>query len=112
MFYLQRDADGHLIRVEAEPFAHGTAQADADEPEIRAWLNSQSMETSLQQLRKTDSEMIRVLEDLIQVLMTKGVLRITDLPAAAQHKLVNRSQAREGLGGLNRLINDDESSLI
>lgn len=112
MFYVQRDADGRLVRVEAEPFAQSNAQAYADEPEIQAWFNSQSMENSLQQLRQTDSEMIRVLEDLIHVLMTKGVLRITDLPAAAQHKLVNRSQAREALGGLNRLINDDETSLI
>ena len=63
-------------------------------------------------LRQTDPEMIRVLEDLIHLLTTKGVLRITDLPAAAQHKLVHRSQAREGLGGLNRLIGDDDNSLI
>ena len=112
MFYVQRDADGRLIRVEAAPFAESTENAGADDHEIQSWFANQSVESSLLQLRQTDPEMIRVLEDLIHVLMTKGVLRITDLPPAAQHKLVNRSQAREGLGGLNRLINDDESSLI
>ncbi len=112
MFYVQRDAEGQLVRVEAAPFEGSHERAGADDHEIQAWFANQSVESSLQQLRQTDPEMIRVLEDLIHVLMTKGVLRITDLPAAAQHKLVNRSHAREGLGGLNRLINDDESSLI
>ena len=112
MFYVQRDAEGGLVRVDAAPLEGGNAQAGADDLEIQSWFANQSVESSLLQLRQTDPEMIRVLEDLIHVLMTKGVLRITDLPPAAQHKLVNRSQAREGLGGLNRLINDDESSLI
>lgn len=112
MFYVQRDADGRLIRVEAAPFDQSTGQASADDLEIQSWFSNQSVESNLLQLRQTDPEMIRVLEDLIHILTTKGVLRITDLPAAAQHKLVNRSQAREGLGGLNRLIGDDDNSLI
>jgi hypothetical protein len=56
--------------------------------------------------------MIRVLDDLIQVLTTKGVIRVTDLPPAAQAKLMDRSQARETLGGLNRLVDEDEHGLI
>jgi hypothetical protein len=56
--------------------------------------------------------MIRVLDDLIQVLTDKGVIRVTDLPAAAQAKLMDRSQAREALGGLSQLIDDDETGLI
>ena len=87
----------------------GSAQASGISTEA---LPSKDREYSLQQLRQTDPEMIRVLEDLINVLMSNGVLRITDLPPAAQHKLINRSQAREGLGGLNRLISDDEGGLI
>jgi hypothetical protein len=112
MFYVQRDADGQLIRVEAAPFAESSEQLEADDQEIQSWFSSQSVESSLLQLRQTDPEMIRVLEDLIHILTTKGVLRITDLPPAAQHKLIHRSQAREGLGGLNRLIGDDDNSLI
>jgi hypothetical protein len=37
---------------------------------------------------------------------------VTDLPAAAQAKLMDRSQAREALGGLSYLIDDDEDGLI
>ena len=56
--------------------------------------------------------MIRVLDDLIEVLMRQGVIRITDLPAAAQSKLLSRTQARENLGGLDRLIEDEDSGVI
>ncbi len=112
MFYVQRDAVGNLIRVESVSFAESTEQVDANDLAIQDWFANQSLENSLLRLRQTDPEMIRVLEDLIQVLTTKGVLRITDLPPAAQHKLISRSQAREGLGGLNRLIGDDEGGLI
>jgi hypothetical protein len=84
----------------------------AEDAEAHNWFANQSAESSLQQLRQSDAEMIRVLEDLIHVLMVKGVIRITDLPPAAQHKLVHRSQAREALGGLNFLVSDDDAPLI
>jgi hypothetical protein len=49
-----------------------------------------------------------VLEDLIDVLTAKGVFSITDLPAGAQAKLLNRSKARKALGSLNNLIDEEE----
>jgi hypothetical protein len=56
--------------------------------------------------------MIRVLDDLIQVLTRKGVISVTDLPPAAQAKLMDRNHAREALGGLSHLIDDEETGLI
>ncbi len=112
MFYVQRDAHGQLIRVEAAAYADATETLPADHHEIQAWYANEVMETSLKQLKQSDLEMIRVLDDLIQVLTSKGVIRLTDLPAAAQAKLMDRTQAREALGGLSHLINEDESGLI
>jgi hypothetical protein len=40
------------------------------------------------------------------------VIRVTDLPEAAQAKLTDRTNAREALGGLSHLINDEETGLI
>ena len=84
----------------------------ADAQEVQAWFANQDVESSLLQLKQSDLDMIRVLDDLVQVLMDKGVLRITDLPPAAQSKLLSRTQARVALGGLNRLIDDDEVGVI
>lgn len=112
MFYVQRDAQGLLVRVEAAPYAEATETLPADHHEIQAWYANEVMETSLKQLKQSDLEMIRVLDDLIQVLTSKGVIRVTDLPPAAQAKLMDRTQAREALGGLSHLIDEDESGLI
>ena len=70
------------------------------------------LEDSLLRLQQSDLEMIRVLEDLIHLLIHKGVVRITDLPEAAQAKLSERSRARDALGGLTGLINDEEQGVI
>jgi hypothetical protein len=112
MFYVQRNADGVLVRVEGAAFAEATGQLPADDHEIQAWYANEAVEKSLNQLKSSDMEMIRVLDDLIQVLTSKGILNITDLPAAAQAKLMDRDQARETLGGLSNLLNDDETRLI
>ncbi|AYC33940.1 tryptophan synthase subunit beta [Pseudomonas cavernae] len=112
MLFVQRDAQGQLLRVEARPFAEMSETLPADHEDVQAWHANQTAESSLLQLKQSDLEMIRVLDDLITVLMTKGVIRITDLPPAAQSKLLSRTQAREALGGLTQLINDEEAGLI
>jgi len=101
MFYVQRDALGALIRVEAAAFTESTETLPADHHEIQAWYANEVVETSLAQLKQSDLEMIR-----------KGVISVTDLPPAAQAKLMDRNHAREALGGLSQLIDDDEKGLI
>lgn len=109
MYYIERDAQGHLIQVQLIPFNAMTEQSEARTSEIDEWLRQREIrEASLLQLRQSDLEMVRVLEDLIEVLMSKGVISITDLPPIAQAKLTNRAQARRSLSGLEGLISDDD----
>ncbi|HGY3719112.1 hypothetical protein [Citrobacter sp. Res13-Sevr-PEB04-36] len=85
------------------PDEHGESQnkADANGTEI----NNQQF---LAMLQKSDLEMVRVLDDLIYLLMRKGVIAITDLPPMAQVKLMNRANARQELGGLEQLLGNDD----
>lgn len=113
MHYIERDTTGRIIRVAATPFVGMTEEQQYTTPEIGEWLKKQDARTAtLLQLQRSDLEMVRVLEDLIEVLMSKGVISITDLPHAAQTKLMNRAQARRQLSGLEGLINDDDEQLI
>ncbi|MBA1243262.1 MULTISPECIES: tryptophan synthase subunit beta [Pseudomonas] len=112
MFYVQRNAEGRLVRVQPTEFSGYSETLAADHLDIQAWFSSEAVETSLKALQQSDLDMVRVLDDLIQLLTSKGVIRITDLPPAAQAKLMDRTQAREALGGLSRLINDEETGLI
>lgn len=60
------------------------------------------------ELSHLDEGFIRVLEDLIDALLNKGVLRLTDLPPQALEKLQQRKAARQRLRETHSLINDDE----
>lgn len=100
MLYVQRGADGSLLQVSKQPFDGMTEELAMDSPEAQQWLG-------LARLRESDQDMIRVLEDLIYTLMDKGVISITDLPAAAQAKLIARGKARDALGEA-RLFSEDE----
>jgi hypothetical protein len=64
-------------------------------------------------LSQTDTGLARVLEDLIDVLITRGVIQFTDLPDAAQVKLLERRQTRASLTNrLQLLPMDGENDLL
>ncbi len=61
-------------------------------------------------LSDSDADMARVLEDLINLLITRGVIQFTDLPQSAQDKLLQRSQTRTEMSQRLKLLADDEES--
>ena len=56
----------------------------------------------------TDAELARVTEDLIDVLIDRGVIQFTDLPVAAQNKLLQRRQTRATLANRLSLLGGDD----
>ncbi|MCM2297771.1 hypothetical protein [Rhodoferax sp.] len=64
-------------------------------------------------LSQTDTSLVRVLEDLIDVLITRGVIQFTDLPEAAQAKLLERRETRASLNNrLQLLPMDGDNDLV
>ncbi|MGI3448577.1 hypothetical protein C3433_06195 [Citrobacter freundii] len=86
--------------------------SDSSAANVQAESVAKSPENDNQQalamLQKSDLEMVRVLDDLIYLLIRKGVIAITDLPPMAQVKLMNRANARQELGGLEQLLGGDD----
>jgi hypothetical protein len=58
-------------------------------------------------LGSTDQDFIRVLEDLVEVLIGKGVILFTDLPVSAQEKMMQRQRMRSQMHEKLNLIGDD-----
>lgn len=69
--------------------------------------------SSVDALSQSDAAIARVLEDLIDVLINRGVIQFTDLPEAAQNKLMTRRQTRAKLSNSLQLLpeGDDEGFL-
>jgi len=53
---------------------------------------------SPEEFSRLDSDFVRVIEDVIDTLIVKNLLNVTDLPAEAQAKLFARKSFRERLG--------------
>ncbi len=98
MVYVQRDEKGRVLRVEHEPFDCMTQSLSANDPEVRNWFASRCLHDHLMALQHSDLELVRVLEDLVQVLVSRGVMNYTDLPEPARRKLQHRAQARARVG--------------
>lgn len=58
-------------------------------------------------LSQTDTSIARVLEDLIDLLITRGLIHFTELPEAAQVKLLTRRKTRANLSDRLQLLPRD-----
>lgn len=105
--FVKRDSNGQVValsQIEEDGFLEELSFSDKD---IKAFLSHVSQEES-NELEKTDAGMARVMEDLITLLVEQGTIRFTDLPEAAQKKMLSRRELRDMHRGVY-LLNDDES---
>ncbi|MCY1273155.1 hypothetical protein D9M68_119070 [compost metagenome] len=112
MVYVQRDGQGRLLRVENEPFEGMNDTLPLQSEELKAWIDARmEAKSRLDQLRQSDLEMVRVLEDVVHILVERGVISFTDLPEAARIKLDERAVARAELEGLEDSLPDSPPGL-
>lgn len=67
---------------------------------------------ALERLAGSDQGMVRVLEDLVETLIGKNLIRFTDLPEAAQAKLLERRTLRRSVNALSIFRGEDDQALF
>lgn len=108
MVYVERDAQGRLLRVEQQPF-DGAEHMAVESEELHNWLKmKEEVKARLDRLNSSDLELVRVLEDVIIVLVERNIIQYTDLPEAAREKLDQRAVARADLEGLQTILREDK----
>lgn len=96
MPYVKRDKDGNITVLLSHSENDTLEELPANHPDITAFLSQSDVsDYTSHLLNQSDYEFIRVLEDLIDVLLDKHIILLTDLPAAAQQKLIKRKQIRK-----------------
>lgn len=111
MPYVIRDADGKIVQVFEQPVTGKSEAVSADSADYKQFVDehsAHSAEALRQKLSASDSGMARLVEDLVDVLINKGVIKFTDLPAAAGTKYLERQTARERLHAYKNLIVDEK----
>ena len=101
MPFVRRDVQGALTSLHRHAEALASEWLADDDAEVKAFLGARAAPG----FDRLDADFIRVLEDLIDVLVQRHVINMTDLPVAAQAKLANRRGHRRptALNALNLL---------
>lgn len=92
MPYVRRSASGEVESLHRAATLDASEYLDGEDPDVQRFLIQQVEPDAFGHL---DADFVRVIEDLIDVLLGKGALRISDLPDAVQAKLVLRKEHRE-----------------
>jgi esterase/lipase superfamily enzyme len=106
MPYIKRDEQGNISAV-SETVSDGFDELLEEESvELEAFLNQ--WQTGRNNLNETDLAFVRVLEDVIELLISKNLICFTDLPEAARTKMQQRQRLREVLTNRLDLLDDPE----
>lgn len=112
MVYVDRGENGQIIGVFNSPQSDDSQYISPQAPELLEFLGQSNRQEDIQTiLTASDMAMVRVIEDLVNTLIDKGVILFTDLPEAAREKLVQRKKIRHHLNSLENLMNEDEGLL-
>ncbi len=110
MPYVIKDENGVIVSIHQEQGSDSRQWEEASNPDVIAFIENMDTSQKVKQaLTGSDNEMVRVIEDLIDLLMEKQIFVYTELPEAVQIKLSARKQLRHDMNSLGNLINEDEA---
>lgn len=92
MPYVRRRADGRIESLHRQAVDGGEFLPD-DHAEVQAFVGNDP--ATRDDFSRLDADFVRVIEDVIDTLIVKNVINITDLPEQAQAKLFARKSFRE-----------------
>jgi hypothetical protein len=96
MPFIRRNASGAIDSLHRRDEGGAEFLPD-DHPDVRAFLGA-APASGNDGFASLDADFIRVIEDVIDTLISKNVINITDLPPEAQTKLFGRKGYRERAG--------------
>lgn len=117
MPFIKRGTTGEVIALFRERAAEAGEYLPPTHPEVQQFIGleqvvqgSAGQPESRQYMASSDLEMIRVYEDLVDILISKHVVVLTDFPQAAQEKLMRRKRLRSSFSSLTEALagEDDE----
>ena len=95
MPYARTDGDGRLLSLHREAAAGNELWLEPDDPRVLEFLAPSGPGAPAGPFARLDADFVRVIEDVIDTLIMRNVINLTDLPAEAQAKLLQRKGERE-----------------
>jgi len=106
MPFVKRDAAGRITSLHREQDSQDLQYLPLDHPDVTGFLEpvGERRSQGRGEMLKSDLEMIRVFEDLTDILITKNVVVLTDFPPVAQDKLMRRKRLRSSLSPITEIL--------
>ncbi len=109
MPYIRRNTEGQIEAV-SEQSTPGTEEfVQGDSYELNQFLASMSDDNN--SLGETDLSLVRVIEDVVELLISKNLILFTELPPAAQEKMMQRKKLRSQISNDMQLLDDEDGIL-
>lgn len=121
MPFVKRDVHGQITLISNEKGPATPEEVDADNAEFLNYLSGMQstqadrplLETEeLLNLRLSDLGVIRVIDDLIEILIQKDVIQINDLPKVAIQRLQQRRLMRDKLAPASKIFTQTKDSNV
>jgi hypothetical protein len=109
MPFVMRDGNGQVMAIYREMAAGAEEYLPPNHPAVHSFLQQNAGSPPAApgekpSMLQSDLDMIRVYEDLTDILLSKNVVMLTDFPPAAQDKLMRRKRLRSSLSPITELL--------
>ena len=114
MPYIQRNEKGQIIALTADSTGKDEPTG-LDNPEILQFLaggERAGKSNHYFEMLAQDLQQIRILEDLIDLLTSKGIIMFSELPVAAQQKILNKKSIRESYDHAGDILVRDDAPFL
>jgi len=112
MPYVRRGLDGQIESLHR----HGEQDMEflpSGHAELQGFVGHDPVAGGSTDFNRLDADFVRVIEDVIDTLIVKNIINITDLPGEAQAKLFARKSFRERISRSSlRLYSESEFSTV
>jgi hypothetical protein len=105
MPYVLRDANGLICCCSDKSYSNDWEEISAYSAEYLNFIKL--AEENTRNLQNSDLGMARILEDLIDLLISNNTIKFTDLPTVAQNRIISRREMRKKINVLD-IIEENE----
>jgi len=109
VLYVRRNTEGLIIAVSEIATEECSEEISRDSDDLGVFF-ARARSERLDFVR-SDIELARVIEDVVELLVSKGLILFTELPQEAQSKLMQRIQRRDKFADSLKLL-DTEKNLF
>ncbi|MDX1351840.1 MAG: hypothetical protein R3254_02440 [Thiomicrorhabdus sp.] len=108
MLYIEKNSAGEIENIHFSP-QENLEEISLHDPKLKAFIeNAPNSDEIIQKvLNRLDLDMVRIIEDVIDILIDKNVMLFTDLPDPVQNKILFKKNIRN-LSSNNSIIEDEE----